>query len=62
MEIRAFYALESLASGEVRRADVGIDEIIKGLDLICRRASDAGFLRLRAHGIRTVPGAASRKC
>ncbi len=53
MEVGVFYALESIAPGEFRRADVGVGEIIKMIDLICRRAADAGYLRLRAHGVRT---------
>jgi hypothetical protein len=53
MEIRAFYGLEAAADPEVRRADVGIAEIIKGLDLICRHAADAGYRRLHAHGVRS---------
>jgi hypothetical protein len=53
MEIHGFYALECLEPGESRLADVGVGEIMKGLDLICRRAADAGFLRLHAHGVRS---------
>jgi hypothetical protein len=53
MDIHGFYALDSLGVGEARQAEVGIAEIIKGLDLICARAADAGFLRLHAHGVRS---------
>jgi hypothetical protein len=53
MDIHGFYALEALGVGEARQADLGIGEIIKGLDLICARAADAGFLRLHAHGLRS---------
>jgi hypothetical protein len=53
MEIYGFYALECLEPGNPGRADVGVGEIMKGLDLVCRRASEAGYLRLHAHGLRS---------
>jgi hypothetical protein len=53
MEIQAFYGLEAIKGERIDRADVGIREMIKGLDLICRRAADAGYRRLHAHGVRS---------
>ncbi len=53
MEIRAFYGLEAAAGPEFRGADVGVAEIMKGLDLICRHATDAGYERLHAYGVRS---------